>query len=201
MIQFERKSTVLIGVLAAACSGELMASNCNYGGFYSQLSYSEAEIHQAKSSKSNLYTQSASKKSSSASQALLDKISSYLKLEDDWDGYGGVPPEKMAVVAAINFVVLLEKEGFPSPKTMLSGDGEVGLYWDSNGVFVDVGFEEAGVMSFYAKTSAAEVFGDDELGSSVIPKELSNVLGMLSSLSTIKSTISDYSLGSYLEFG
>jgi hypothetical protein len=196
MIPLEKKSTALIGMLAAACSADLMAG---YGEFYSELNYSDANRCHAELLEGRLFTETSLSNPVSNDNSLVSKILSYLKLEHDWDGYDGVPPEKQAVISAINFVELLKKENFIQPKAMLSGDGEVGLYWDANGIFIDVGFEESGLMSFYAKTSTSEVFGGDELSPSAVPSELMHVLDMLSSLSSVKSTIPDSFFGSYLE--
>jgi hypothetical protein len=86
---------------------------------------------------------------------LTGQLQSYVDLPVGWDGYGGRPASKAAVADALAF---LEKRpsDIPLPYAQLASDGEVGLYWDSDGVFADVGFYGNGKYSFYAKHTSRE---------------------------------------------
>ena len=98
-------------------------------------------------------------------ERLAGKLMTYLRLEKDWDGYGGVPPTAQAVSDALTFIENL-RAGFPAlplPKPMLSGDGEVGLYWDQAGVFADVGFTGDGTLSYYVESESGENHGKDDI--------------------------------------
>jgi len=118
------------------------------------------------------------------------ELESYLQLEDGWDGYGGEAPSKDSVFAAIGFLKKVKESGYKLPKPMVSGDGEVGLYWDYADCYIDVGFEELGEMTFYAKDSYGE-WGEDHPLSVGIPHHLREVLIRLSQLSIYRRSIDE----------
>lgn len=119
--------------------------------------------------------------------SLVDKLASYFKLKEEWDGYSAIPPRSGAVSAAIDFSRYLFKNGYALPKPMLSSDGEVGLYWDESGYFVDVGFENSREFSYYAKGEQIEAFGEDDISAKTIPPKLANILRMMSGNSLMQS--------------
>jgi len=90
------------------------------------------------------------------------KIWSYLSYERDWDGYGGVTPTKSAVANAIDFLIKLPKRAV-LPRPGLAGDGEVGLFWKSGSLFIDVGFLGDDTYSFYARDKHGNEYYGDEL--------------------------------------
>ncbi|OAD22246.1 exported protein [Candidatus Thiomargarita nelsonii] len=94
-------------------------------------------------------------------QKVVEKLRSYLFYEKDWDGYGGVVPSEKAVEDAVDFIRKLpEKVVLPRPG--LAGDGEVGLFWKLEVLFIDVGFLGDHTYSFYARDAEGkEYYGDD----------------------------------------
>lgn len=101
------------------------------------------------------------------------KLTSYLVLKDNWDGYEAVPPRKDAVSSAINFALELMNRGICCPKAMLSSDGEVGLYYEEETFFVDIGFEEESLFSYFATDFSKVSMGGEDLPiSDGLPQEL-----------------------------
>jgi hypothetical protein len=80
-------------------------------------------------------------------QKVIEKLRSYLFYEEDWDGYGGVVPSEKAVEDAVDFIRQLPEQ-VVLPRSGLAGDGEVGLFWKSEFLFIDVGFlgDHTGLM-------------------------------------------------------
>mgnify|MGYP005840588563 CR=1 FL=1 len=77
-----------------------------------------------------------------------------------WDGHDGRPASSQAVSDALQFLELLSP-GSPLPRPGLSGDGEIGFFWDYGDSFIDVGFTGDGTYSFYAREQRGrELFGD-----------------------------------------
>lgn len=111
---------------------------------------------------------------------LKSQIAGFLDLQNGWDGYDGVAPSASAIESAMSFLSLLEIQMAPSPVPMLSGDGEVGLYWDRSGIFLDVGFEEGGLLSFFAEgPDIGKVGMDDVEFQRGIPSELAQILSKI----------------------
>lgn len=103
---------------------------------------------------------------------LRQQIRAYASFEDNWDGYGGSRPDRAAIVAAERFLMKLPA-GASLPRTGLSGDGEIGLFWDYGEGFIDVGFVGDGEYSYYARSSlGAELFGDNQKIDEDINEEL-----------------------------
>ncbi len=78
------------------------------------------------------------------------QLNSYSKLEAGWDGSDSVGPSPIDVKLAIDFVKSIPAI-FPLPKTMLSRDGEIGLYWDDNLVYLDIQFEPDKALSVFSR--------------------------------------------------
>lgn len=91
------------------------------------------------------------------------ELLSYVDLEDDWDGYGGVAPQKETVFSCSELLSVLNKKNIPLPKAMLSGDGEVSLYWTDkkSDVHIEIGFEEEGLYSYLISTPSLITGADD----------------------------------------
>ena len=92
---------------------------------------------------------------------IIEQLKSYLFLEKDWDGYGGIGPAIEAVNDAI-FTVKSIPDNLPLPTPMISGDGEVGVYWKFGNTFIDIEFSGDGLSTYYIRThEGKEYFGDD----------------------------------------
>jgi hypothetical protein len=106
---------------------------------------------------------------------LTSTLMSYLDLPVDWDGYEGRPPSLQAIVDAIEFIDSLP-EGAVLPKPMLAGTGEVELFIDTGGYYLDVGFQGDQTFSFYAEYPNGGEFGEDEVPISQFPEQLREFL-------------------------
>lgn len=72
---------------------------------------------------------------------------------DGWDGpgtYGPTPESIQAIRSALDAI----PSGIVLPKTMLSPNGDIGLYWDfPNGSYADLSSDTRGRLTFYARDS------------------------------------------------
>ena len=90
---------------------------------------------------------------------LIDDLRQYEMLEPGWDGGANdVAPSRDAINEAIQFV-----ENIPPfivlPEAMVSNDGEVGLFWNNDDFYLDVGFRGCGECSFFGKSGQIKVKG------------------------------------------
>ena len=80
------------------------------------------------------------------------RIREYEGLPEGWDGDCGRPASEEAAGAARAFLAALP-DGMPEPSTMISPDGEVGLYWTQDGYYAEAGFQSGGQSYFFSKGS------------------------------------------------
>ncbi len=92
---------------------------------------------------------------------LFYELNSYSKLENNWDGYNGVPPNKNIIDTAIYFLYLLE-ENCNSPEVMLSGLGEISFYWKEKEKYIEVIFDTPNNYTFFYQISD-EILGKDDI--------------------------------------
>ena len=78
------------------------------------------------------------------------KLLSYSELPHDWDGRGAVPPSLNAVLDAIAFLGKRPPD-VPLPFPQIASDGEVGLYWRTVDIHVEIGFYGDEELSYYAR--------------------------------------------------
>ncbi len=109
-------------------------------------------------------------------ESIEDKIYSYLDYEDDWDGYGGVAATAKAVVDANLFLRKLSFD-IREPFSGLSGDGEIGIFWQFDNIFIDIGFLGEGTYTMYAKDSEGiEYFKNEIQLDEPLPEALINLI-------------------------
>lgn len=109
-------------------------------------------------------------------ERIVNKLKSYQLYSLGWDGYDGVPPLNQAILDAINLLEKLPKN-CPLPYVSLSGDGEIGFFWEVGDIFVDVGFFGDHTFSYFARDAKNEkYFGDDILLSNNLPFDLMQVI-------------------------
>jgi hypothetical protein len=114
-------------------------------------------------------------------QKLIFSIRTYSTFEVNWDGYNGKPPSNEAITDSINFLKRLPNNT-AVPFSGLSGDGEISLFWDKSGVFIDIGFTGGNKYSYYARTSdGKEFFGNYISIPSNLPLDLVNILKTINS--------------------
>jgi hypothetical protein len=108
-----------------------------------------------------------------ASFASLDRLMSrlewlnaellaYQDLEAGWDGDESEPPKHEHISAAASLLKALPA-GLPLPKTMISADGEVGLYWKDDRWLADAVIEDKDHFSLFIrslKDGNREIFVD-----------------------------------------
>lgn len=90
---------------------------------------------------------------------LIEELRQYERLEAGWDGgENDIAPSRATIDEAIQFV-----ENLPPfvalPEPMVSNDGEVGLFWHSDDLYLDVGFRGCGECSFYGTAGQAKIKG------------------------------------------
>ncbi len=86
---------------------------------------------------------------------LKDTIGDYAFLTEDWDGYGGIAPSEELIKTTIELLGQLHEKGFSIPKPMLSGVGEIGLYWRNDIIYVEITIDEPNIYSLYIEEGNA----------------------------------------------
>jgi hypothetical protein len=93
----------------------------------------------------------------SAAADLRASLEGYSRLEDGWDGPRSKAPSSRSIEIA---ELLLDRlpDALPSPKAMLSANGEVGFYWNLSNMFADLVIEDDHTVSLFirAKDSGTE---------------------------------------------
>lgn len=103
----------------------------------------------------------------------------YLTLEDDWDNYGAITPNKSTIQACINFLLLLKKLDIVGPKTMLNSEGEVSLYWKTPLPYIEICFHKESIFS-YIFHSSINTFGEDNCNTkNGLPEKLYSELQLI----------------------
>jgi hypothetical protein len=108
---------------------------------------------------------------------IINTLKSYLELEDNWDSYGGIAPTKEVVEISIDFIKKINNKNNVLPTPMVSGSGEVGLYWDNSlsDIYIEVGFEVGFEVekefSYFIANAELEI-GEDDCNINQIPLAL-----------------------------
>lgn len=110
--------------------------------------------------------------------SLVARIRDFAALQPDWDGYNGRPPSPGTVESALQFLKLLP-EDLVLPVPTVAGDGELGFIWRKPNVFIDVGLDGAGEISFFADVGGHEWLGEEVFSGSSLPHGLSAALAAL----------------------
>lgn len=85
-----------------------------------------------------------------------DTLESYKNLEEDWDGYDGIEIDHGVIGTIVGLLNIFEDVGAPAPKSMVSGDGEVGLYWNYEDLYVEAGCDKEGCITYLITRTFAE---------------------------------------------
>ena len=101
-------------------------------------------------------------------------VKSYSDLTHDWDGVNGRPPSRRAIDEAVILLSQLEGLEVVEPKTMLSNDGEIGLYWRTDRHYLEIGVIGNGNWSAYGvdHNEKPELMIDDHPIDDSIPERL-----------------------------
>jgi len=107
-------------------------------------------------------------------------INSYEQLPKNWDGYNGIAPAKSTVSATIAFLNVLMQQSIMPPKAMLSGSGEISLYWNNKDTYIEIGFEDKEHYTYFIDDKGNEFGEDNYLLSESIPNSLLKILKTIS---------------------
>ena len=162
----DRNTKQFAGIVATTCAAALF-SHWTISTILSAPTNPNADI--------NSEISKLQAKESKNIEAAIAKLITFYSYEQNWDGYSGVIPSGKAVDDAITFLRKLPNHSF-IPRPGISGDGEIGLFWETKNLFVDIGFIGDGKYSYYAKDrDDKEIFGDDIKITESISDELKNV--------------------------
>ena len=93
-------------------------------------------------------------------EQLVASLYGYLDLPANWDGYGGIAPPAKAVFDAERFLSTMS--GAASlPKPMISGDGQVGLYWRGQDQYIEVTFVGDDRATIFAEKGGRSVCAEN----------------------------------------
>lgn len=80
-------------------------------------------------------------------EELIARVRAFGALSPNWNGYGGLTPSPSAAESCVQFLLGLgELPILPTPT--VSGDGEVTLFLERDGVTIEIGFRGDGVYGF-----------------------------------------------------
>lgn len=91
------------------------------------------------------------------------KILGFSELENDWDGYDGVPATVEMTEYALNFLSDINAK-FLLPKVTLANNGSISFYWKSvyDKSYIEVELDHVGSYNYLIKKSG-EVFGEEDV--------------------------------------
>lgn len=96
-----------------------------------------------------------------AKWALVRQVASYADLEPEWDGYAAEPANVDSITEARIFISSLPT-GCPVPRSTLASDGEISLYWDKDGRYLEASFPGDGSYH-YIYTAPGIRFGSKDI--------------------------------------
>jgi hypothetical protein len=91
---------------------------------------------------------------------LMKKIESYRYLNENWDGYGGIAPKEEVIGFAMGIIQELQKHKISAPKGMVSGEGEIALFWKRQNEYIEISLEESNESSYFIKKDN-DIFGEE----------------------------------------
>lgn len=111
------------------------------------------------------------------------ELLSYSQLKPNWDYDDAIVPERSNIDSSIEFLNILKNFQLPPPKTMVSGDGEVCLYWSNKYFYIEVGFENKGLFSYIVDDYQTPFSEDDCIINNFVKSKLFSSLNNFSTLS------------------
>lgn len=129
--------------------------------------------------------------------SVYTELYSYKKLQNNWDGYGGIRPDDEIINSAKKFINILKYNKIFEPKIMVSGNGEIGLFWKNQNNYIEVDFDEDGHLSFFYEIDG-KVHGEDDIAiTENIPDKLNYALNGLKNQNSTKNNNSIISSGNF----
>lgn len=101
------------------------------------------------------------------------EVQSYSDLTNDWDGSHGIPPSERAIDESMNLLSQLERLKVAESETMLSNDGEIGLYWRTGRCYLEIGVMGDGNWGAYGthRDERPELMTDDHPIDDTFPED------------------------------
>lgn len=93
-------------------------------------------------------------------RSLYQELGSYSELKPGWDGYDADEVMSESLVDARVFVSSLPPR-LDLPKPMLASDGEISLYWDLRGAYLEASFPGDGTFHYIFNKSSFRFASDD----------------------------------------
>lgn len=89
---------------------------------------------------------------------LIGRLRGYKLLSPNWNGYGGQRPSSNAVEDCINFLRSLDSSCV-LPKPMVGGDGEVGIFWETDAFYIEVSFRGNDCLEYLVSVDGKDIEG------------------------------------------
>jgi len=121
-------------------------------------------------------------------QKIYTELLSYKKIQSNWDGYGGIRPNDKIIDTTKNFLTILEKNKIINPNIMVSGAGEIGLFWKKQNTYIEVDFDEENLFTFFYDIDNNLYGEEDIVWNENIPEKLINVLNNLQNKSSTQNS-------------
>lgn len=98
--------------------------------------------------------------SEASRQKLLRELEGYATLQAGWDGYEGEPANPQSIIDARVFISSLPSQ-LRYPKPMLASDGEVSLFWEAEGQYLEASFPGDCTYHYIFNAPGIRVGADD----------------------------------------
>lgn len=108
-------------------------------------------------------------------EKIYKELESYKKLENNWDGYQGVRPSNELIKTSKEFLTILKNETIVNPSIMVSGKGEIALFWKNKDTYIEVNFDIENKYSYFFKMGT-KIYGEDDIEVMVIADKLMETL-------------------------
>jgi len=93
---------------------------------------------------------------------LFEELFSYNELKENWDGYNGIKPDNEVILTVESFLNILQEKKITSPEIMLSGEGEIALFWKNKKDYIEVSFYTKEYLTFFY-TLGSSFYGEDDI--------------------------------------
>ena len=104
---------------------------------------------------------------------LLAQLATLQHTPEDERWPDAIWPNAQAFADTQAFILRLPLNVIPLPEINLADDGEVNFLWQSDGVYVDLGFYGTGTCSYFAQgKDGCKIYGDDAPASKGLPLEV-----------------------------
>lgn len=158
------------------------------------ISTGHAELQTSSIIKENvfhLYDTSISKYEKEYSK-IYTELESYKTLQNNWDGYQGQKPSDQVIDTTKYFLTILKSKDILNPNIMVSGTGEIGLYWKDTDKYIEVDFDIEGSFSYFYKINN-KIYGEDDIDINAFSdKLLEKLVYFKNSINTNRKTIENF---------